>query len=90
MPDKNKPKNLTDNLISGGISEDEYQELKNLVKDFPEYQDILDAHNIMMKAESPFEKPVPEQFTAMRQSVLRSIRILEMNTRSDWLSKVFG
>ena len=86
MPDKNKTKKLIEKLISGGISEDDYQELKNLVKDFPEYQDIINTHTILTKAESPFEEPVSEQFTAMRQSVLRSIRNLEMNTRSDWLS----
>ncbi len=86
MPEKNKTKKLIEKLISGGISEDEYQELKNLVKDFPEYQDIMDTHMILIKAESPFEEPVPEQFTSMRQAVLRSIRNLEMNTRSDRLS----
>ncbi len=86
MPDKNKTRELLDKLISGGISEQEHRELKNLVQEFPEYNDVYQNHQLLMEADSPFEEPATEKLTAMRQSVIRNIRNIELNTSSDWLS----
>ena len=85
MPDKNKVQKLIEKLISGGISESEIKELDNLLEKYPEYREIVETHDILTNATSPFEEPVPEEFSKMRYSVLRSVRNMEMNTHSDWI-----
>ena len=85
MPDKDNVKKLIEKLISGGISESEIKELDNLLEKFPEYREIVETHDILTNATSPFEEPVPEAFSKMRYSVLRSVRNMEMNTHSDWI-----
>ena len=85
MPENKKIKILFEKLIAGGLSDAEYQELKDLTIDFPEYRDLLDTHHILEKAAAPFEEPAPAQLTEMRQAVMRSVRNMEMNTRENWL-----
>ncbi len=85
MPENKKIKKLFEKLIAGGLSDAEYQELKDLTIDIPEYRDILETHHMLEKAASPFEEPATAQFTEMRQAVMRSVRNMEMNTRDNWL-----
>ena len=85
MPDKNKVQKLIEKLISGGISESEIKELDILLEKFPEYRGIVETHDILTNATSPFEEPLPDEFSKMRYSVLRSVRNMEMNTHSDWI-----
>jgi hypothetical protein len=87
MPDKNKVKKLIEKLIAGVISENEIKELETLLEKFPEYREIVDTHDFLTNATSPFEDPIPEEFSKMRYSVLRSVRNMEMNTYSDWGTK---
>jgi hypothetical protein len=87
MSDKDKIKELIEKLISEDISENEIKELDILLKKFPEYKEIVQAHDFLSTAASPFEEPVPEAFSNMRYEVLRSVRNTEMNTHSDWLDE---
>ena len=81
MPDKIK--HLVDKLIAGSINSEERKELKKMIRDYPEYEEILKTHNILDTTEFPANEPDSQAFSQMRQTVIREIRIKEMNTQTD-------
>jgi len=86
MRDQKYIKQLIDKLISGSITESEFEQLKNRVQDYPEYADVFQAHNFISEVRFPAADPATERFSQMRQEVLRTIRTNQTNTQSDFIS----
>ena len=82
MKEKKYIESLIKKLQAGDLSDEELNQLKDLITKYPEFEDFIDLHQKLAETQKAVKQPNAEQFSRMRSSVMRTLRNKSMQTES--------
>lgn len=80
---------LIEKLVAKTINADEHAILFRHIRECKECSDMVSANNVLLKSESPLEKPDELDFKMMRSNVINSIRNEKEKSISEKFQKLF-